>query len=118
MDNWKTRKLFHNDGNQKCIRLSKRYSIAFDVFSFKIFFNTLFGKRGSLWWKTLSFKEKLFNKQYGLAKFFRLKYGYEVRPYHGINWWYLKISFLPLSLNYYFDKKEDDFTVECSQKIK
>jgi len=82
---------------------------------FKIFFSTLFGKNGSLWWKTLSLKKKLFNQTHGLRKFFRLSYGYETRPHHGVNWWYLKISFIPLSLNYYFDEKEDEFIVECSE---
>lgn len=115
MNNWETRKIFHNDGNEKCIRLSKRYSISFDMFLFKIFFKTLFGNNGSLWWKTLSVKKKLFSKTNGLMKFFRLRYGYQVRPYHGINWWYLNVSFIPLRLNYYFDEKEDDICVEeCS----
>ena len=116
MKNWEKRKRFHNEGNQKCIRLSKKYSVAFDLFLFKIFFTNLFGKNGSLWWKTLSLKKKIFNKQHGLRKFLRLRYGYEERPYHGINWWYLRLSFLPIYINYYFNEKECELTITNDMK--
>jgi hypothetical protein len=107
MKNWRQRKVFHRDGNKVCIKLSKSYSLAFDTYLFKLFFNTLFDKKnGSLFWKTLSLKEKLFDKHYGLGKFLTWHYSFEKCPYHGINYIAIKISFINLYVNHYFDEKE------------
>jgi hypothetical protein len=107
MKNWRQRKVFHRDGNQACIKLSKSYSLAFDTYLFKLFFNTLFNKKnGSLFWKTLSLKKKLFDKNYGLGKFFTWYYSFEKRPYHGINYLAIQLSFINLYVNHYFDEKE------------
>lgn len=118
MKDWRSRKAFHRDGNQVCIKLTDHYSVAFDVFLFKIFFSTLFklpGKNriacGSMWWKTLSLKKKIFSKTEGLAKFLCFYIQHEKRPYHGINWYHVQLSFLLIYFNYYFDEKLNDLSV-------
>lgn len=123
MKDWRNRKFIHWDGNERCIRISKHYSIAFDTFLFKIFFSNRFrlprkGRlaKGSIFWETLSWKKKLFDPHHGLAGFFRFNTYSSKSPYHGVDNWRLSISFLPLSLNYYYNEKEyDGCDVSCSQ---
>ena len=52
--------------------------------------------------------KKIFDKYYGLGKFFRIEYGYEHREFRGLNWHYLLIGCLNLSLKYYYDKIKDN----------
>ena len=118
MKNWENRKLIHWDGNDRCIKLSKSLSLGFDTFIFYITFSTLFqspkkGKlaKGSMYWETLSFKDKLFNSNHGLIKLFKCNYYYSESPYHGVNTWFLKICFLPFVLHKYYDEKE--FECDC-----
>lgn len=107
----KNRKIIHRDGIDICLRITKRYSLGFGCYESKIFFKTLFyynrsrpESNGSLWWKGLSFKEKIIDKDHGLGKFLCFNYGFEKRPYHGVNWKYLTISFLTIKLYIYYDK--------------
>lgn len=121
MNNWEHRKLIHLDGNDKCLKISKQFSLAFDIFIFKISFSNLFKKPGvgsiplggSMYWKTLSLKDKLLNKNHGLIKLFCCNYYYSEAPYHGVNTWSLNIGFLPFRLHKYYDAKESNSSNSC-----
>lgn len=116
MDNYRNRKLLHYDGNDSCIKLSKSYSLGFDTFIFKIKFSTLFKykkgnkswQNGSFWWSTLSFKDKIFNRNHGLIKLFNCNFYYSTHPYHGVNTYNINICILPIRIHKYFDAKEDN----------
>ena len=117
------RKLFYRDGNDACLRISKLYSLAFCVYSFKLSFSKLFRRPtykdgiryggGSMWWETLSIWRKVFDFNYGLISLFTIYWGHEVRSSHGKEWWYINLCFLPLSLiKYYPDIENKDTNIK------
>ncbi len=125
MKDWQNRSFIHRDGNSKCIKISKSHSVGFDVFIFKLKFITLFRykksnkswQNGSMWWETLSIKDKIISKNHGLRKLFAIK-AYRNKSWcHGVNTFGLDIFSLPLRFYKYYDEVEES-DITCIQVSK